>query len=122
MTSFQIPKNLIQREAYIARITPFIRKPVVKVITGQRRVGKSFLLFQLMKHILKEDSTANIIYINMEDLTFEDLKTASDLNKYVIAQSKEDRINYIFIDEIQEIKEFEKLSDLFCSMSRMIST
>lgn len=108
MNTFHIPQNLIQRETYIARIAPFIRKPIVKVLTGQRRVGKSFLLFQLMQRILKDDSTANIIYINMEDLAFENLKTALDLNNYVIDLSSDIKTNYIFIDEIQEIIEFEK--------------
>lgn len=108
MNTFKIPQNLIQREAYISRIAPFIRKPIVKVLTGQRRVGKSFLLFQLMQRIQKDDPKANIIYINMEDLAFEDLKTVSDLNKYVLENSTDNKTNYIFIDEIQEIKEFEK--------------
>jgi predicted AAA+ superfamily ATPase len=108
MNTFHIPKNLIQRETYIVRIAPFIRKPIVKVLTGQRRVGKSFLLFQLMQRILNEDSKANIVYINMEDMAFEELKTASDLNNYVIAHLIDEKTNYIFIDEIQEIAEFEK--------------
>ena len=108
MNTFRIPQNLIQREAYLSRIAPFIRKPIVKVLTGQRRVGKSFLLFQLIQRILNDDPKANIIYINMEDLAFEDLKKASDLNKYVLENSTDNKTNYIFIDEIQAIAEFEK--------------
>ena len=108
MKPFYFPNNLIQRETYISRIAPFIKKHIVKVLIGQRRVGKSFLLFQLMQRILIDDPKANIIYINKEDLAFENLKTATDLNKYILDHSSDDEMNYIFIDEIQEIIEFEK--------------
>src|ERR1035437_1577551 len=103
MKPFYFPNNLIQRETYISRIAPFIKKHIVKVLIGQRRVGKSFLLFQLMQRILIDDPKANIIYINKEDLAFENLKTATDLNKYILDHSSDDEMNYIFIDEIQEI-------------------
>ena len=66
----QLPHTLIERKGYLERIKPFIRKNITKVLVGQRRVGKSFLLFQLMKHILEEEPDANIIYINMEDFAF----------------------------------------------------
>lgn len=108
MSTFSIPTYLIQRESYISRIRPFMKKPIVKVLTGQRRVGKSFLLFQLMQVILTNDPKANIIYINKEDLFFNDIKTATDLNSYVIDRSDVKKLNYIFIDEIQEIIDFEK--------------
>jgi predicted AAA+ superfamily ATPase len=100
------PKILKQRDCYIERIRPFMRKSIVKVMTGQRRVGKSYILFQLMDIIRNEDINANIIYINKEDMAFSDIHTAEELNDYVISKSKEDQMNYIFIDEIQEIKDF----------------
>ena len=62
---------LFKRTIYLNRIHPFIGKQLIKVITGQRRVGKSFLLFQLMDEIKKTDKKASIIYINKEDLAFE---------------------------------------------------
>ena len=104
----QFPKNLIQRDTYISRIIPFIRKPIVKVLTGQRQVGKSNMMFLLIQRILKGDSNANIIYINKENLTFDNLKTVSDLNQFVLEHSNDKKTNYIFIDGIQEIPEFEK--------------
>jgi uncharacterized protein len=104
----RIPKNIIEREAYTRRIEPFMRKQLIKVLTGQRRVGKSYLLFQVMKKILNEDVKANIIHINFEDIGFDFIKTASDLTGYIKKRSLKDAINYIFIDEIQEIPEFEK--------------
>lgn len=63
MNSFKIPANLIIREAYTSRVEPFIGKPIVKVFTGQRRVGKSFILYQIMENILNENPTAHIFYI-----------------------------------------------------------
>jgi len=58
--------NLLERPIYTERIIPFINKQVIKVLTGQRRVGKSYVLLQLMDHIRHTDSNANIVYINME--------------------------------------------------------
>lgn len=102
------PKNLIKRKGYIDKIKPFMRKSIAKVVTGQRRVGKSFLLYQIIEEILKESPEANIIYINLEDFAFSSLQTAEDLYNYILSQSRKNEYNHIFIDEIQEIKDFEK--------------
>ena len=103
------PRILKKRKGYIDRIKPFMQKSVVKVLTGQRRVGKSFLLYQLIEEILGEEPDANIIYINLEDFAFSSLQTAEDLHSYIISHSKEKAKNYIFIDEIQDIPGFEKV-------------
>ncbi|GAA6258516.1 ATP-binding protein [Bacteroides sp. f07] len=103
------PRILKKRKGYIDRIKPFMQKSVAKVLTGQRRVGKSFLLYQLIEEILAEEPDANIIYINLEDFAFSSLQTAEDLHSYIISHSKEKAKNYIFIDEIQDIPGFEKV-------------
>jgi len=108
MAAFQLPSNIVQREAYISRVKPFIGKSVAKVFTGQRRVGKSYMLFQLIRLILDKDPEANIIYINKEDIAFDEIKTAADLNSYILKKGSQQKKNYIFIDEIQEITGFEK--------------
>ncbi|MEG9475606.1 ATP-binding protein [Mannheimia indoligenes] len=100
-------KDLIYRKRYLERVRPFIGKSLIKVFTGQRRVGKSYLLFQIMQEIQASDEQANLIYINKEDLAFSTLKTAKDLEEFVLAQKKNGQKNYIFIDEIQEISDFE---------------
>ena len=105
----KFPKVLKKRKGYIERIKPFMRKSVAKVLTGQRRVGKSFLLYQLIEEILFEEPDANIIYINLEDFTFNALQTSEDLHSYIITNSKANQRNYIFVDEIQDIPEFEKV-------------
>lgn len=104
----RIPNNIQQRDQYISRIEPFMRKSLIKVLTGQRRVGKSYLLFQLIKKIQSEDPEASIIYINREDFDFEFMQTAKELYEYVQSQRKEGVRNYIFVDEIQDIADFEK--------------
>jgi predicted AAA+ superfamily ATPase len=108
MNAITIPSSIINREKYISMIAPFIGKQIIKVFTGQRRVGKSYILFQIIQLIIKKEPEAKIIYINKEDFTFDKIRTASDLNEYVLSQLVENRMNYIFIDEIQEIMEFEK--------------
>ena len=83
-------------------------KSIIKVFTGQRRVGKSYVLFQLIQHIRVLEPDATVIYINKEDLVFDTIRTANDLSKYVLSRIAENRMNYVFIDEIQEVSEFEK--------------
>ena len=98
-------ENLV-RPKYLERIRPFIDKPIIKVLIGQRRVGKSFILTQIIK--LVESPTANIIYINKEDYKFDLIESYRDLIEFVEAASLPDKTNYLFIDEIQDIENFEK--------------
>lgn len=104
----KIPSEIIERPAYLVKIKPFIGKNLIKVLSGQRRVGKSYLLFQLMDTIRQQEPDAHIIYINKEDLAYDFIKTAGDLDAYVRQHSKPGGRNYIFIDEIQDIDGFEK--------------
>ncbi|NGF56542.1 ATP-binding protein [Parapedobacter sp. SGR-10] len=116
----------IPRPLYLDRIVPFVGKSVIKVLTGQRRVGKSYLLFQLMRLIRERDKDAAIIYINKEDLSFASIKTAVDLNDYVLENKSTSGTTYVFIDEVQEIAGFESALrsllldhglDLYCTGS-----
>lgn len=100
------PKQIKSRSTYLSHIRPFMRKSLVKVLVGHRRVGKSYILYQLMNLIREEEPDANIIYVNKESVDFIDIKTFQDLNAYILSNSSEDRINYIFVDEIQEIQDF----------------
>ena len=102
----RIPSILYQREVYIERIKPFMRTNAVKVMIGQRRVGKSYILYQLVNIIQNEEPDANIIYINKEDFDFEFITNYRELYEYVKQRLTPDRRNYIFVDEIQEIADF----------------
>jgi predicted AAA+ superfamily ATPase len=85
---------------------PFMEQSILKVFTGQRRVGKSYLLFQIIQLIQKKNKNASIIYINKEDLSFSNIKNALDLNYYIKSKKVTNQKNYVFIDEIQEIENF----------------
>ena len=105
MTKF--PGVMHRRDTYIQRIKPFMRTPIVKVMTGHRRVGKSYILFQLIELIRSEEKDANIIYINKEDIDFVDINSYKALHDYISKRLASDKKNYIFIDEIQEIEDFK---------------
>ena len=100
-------KQLINRTYYIEKIKPFIDKSLIKVLIGQRRVGKSFILLQLIEYIKANRTDCHIIYINKEDIKFQFIKTGIDLHEYIQTQKAAHKKNYIFIDEIQDIQEFE---------------
>jgi predicted AAA+ superfamily ATPase len=104
----QIPSGLVTRDAYINRVKPFIGKQIIKALTGQRRVGKSYLLFQLIEFIQLEDKNAKVLYINLEDLAFSHIQNAIELSEYVLSNQSEVGKTYVFIDEIQEVQGFEK--------------
>lgn len=101
-------KSHIKRPIYIDRIKPYIGQNLIKVLVGQRRVGKSSLLMQLIQIIQKQDSKANIIYINKELFEHDSLRDYKDLMEVVRQQTKSKTKNYLFIDEIQDIQHFEK--------------
>ncbi len=96
------------RPIYLDRVKPFIGKNLIKVLVGQRRVGKSYLLLQLMDIIRQQDPTGNIIYINKELFEYDSLRDYKDLMKSISSQSRQEVKNYLFIDEIQDIENFEK--------------
>jgi uncharacterized protein len=104
----QIPSGLVTRDVYINRVKPFIGKQIIKALTGQRRVGKSYLLFQLIEFIQLEDKNATVLYINLEDLAFSHIQNALELSEYVLSNQSKVGKTYVFIDEIQEIQGFEK--------------
>jgi hypothetical protein len=101
---------MIKREKYLNRIKPFINKPVIKVITGIRRCGKSTFLKMLIEELCHNKiSRKNILYINKDSLEFDSITTYKELNRFVLNKFKGIRgRKYLFIDEIQEIREWEK--------------
>jgi len=119
-------KDYITRQHYLDRIKPYIGKSIIKVITGQRRAGKSYLLFQIMDVITASDPQAQIIYVNKELYEFDFIDNYKVLLEYIKDKGKGKKKHYVFIDEIQDIDQFEKalrsLSaeggyDIYCSGS-----
>jgi len=99
-----------KRIKYLQKIQPFINKPVIKIITGMRRVGKSFFIKQIINELfLQKIKKSQILYINKESLDFDDIKNYQDLNIYVKKYfEKNKKQKYLFIDEVQEIQDWEK--------------
>jgi len=103
-----IPEVIYKRDIYVNRVLPYIGKQLIKAFTGQRRVGKSYLLFQVMEYIKKKEIDAHILYINKEDLEFDGIKNYLDLDRYIQEHRSKVNMTYVFIDEIQDIEEFER--------------
>ena len=97
----------IERPLYIDRLKPFIGKSLIKVLIGQRRVGKSYLLMQLRDLIKKQSPDTQIIYINKEQHEFSKIKNSDDLFLYLKENVNENDKVALFIDEIQDIESFE---------------
>ena len=106
--------DYIIREKYISKIKPFINKPVLKILTGMRRVGKSSLLHIIKDEILKDVADENKIYINFEAINFLDISNANSLLEYLkpLLEDVKGKV-YFFFDEIQVIDGWEEvISDL----------
>jgi len=101
-------KDYITRQRYLDKVIPFINKSIIKIISGQRRVGKSFFIFQLIDYVKTNYPESQIIYINKELHAFNHIKTDIDLINDVNKKSKRNQNNFLFVDEIQEIQSFEK--------------
>lgn len=100
---------MIIREDYLKQIRPFYNKNLVKVITGIRRSGKSTLLLQIQKELLLSGiDESQIIHINLDYYQHQHLREKDALYQYVMNHIHREK-TYIFIDEIQEIDEFETI-------------
>jgi predicted AAA+ superfamily ATPase len=100
--------DYIPRPLYVEKIKPYIGSHIIKVLTGQRRTGKSYILYQLVDEIRKGGKDPNIIYINTELAEFKELRTAEELYGFIKTKQKKRKGNYVFIDEIQEVDRFEE--------------
>ena len=106
---------MIKREMYMKRIRPFMGTDLVKVMTGIRRSGKSVMLELNRKELLESGiKPEQFITINFEDMSYSHLLTASALHSEITARAA--KINgkaYLFFDEIQEVKDWEKCINSF---------
>ncbi len=108
----------IPRPTYLNKILQYKGKEIIKVLTGQRRVGKSYLLNSIEETLRQYYPSANFIRINLEDFAFSHIKDATDLNNEIVKLLSETSKNYIFIDEIQEIEGFDKVIRSLCLDAR----
>ncbi|MCE7043970.1 ATP-binding protein [Dyadobacter sp. CY312] len=101
-------EEIFERPQYIDKIKPFIGKDIIKILTGQRRIGKSYILKLLIDEIRANCVDANIIYIDKELEDFSFISDHTQLNEYVLEQLSPGKENFLFIDEVQEIDSFQK--------------
>ena len=107
---------MIIRERYLTKIRPFYDQDLIKVIMGIRRCGKSVLLLQIIDE-LKEKGIpeSQIIYINFENEDYNFIKNDIDLHNYIKEKIINEEKYYLFFDEIQNIKDWEKAINSFKS-------
>ena len=99
--------NAILRQSYLDKIEHYLGKDTIIILTGQRRIGKSYIL-RLFKDKVSKEAGANVIFIDKEKHEFDEIKTYRDLNAYIDERRNKAMKNYILVDEIQDIEEFEK--------------
>jgi predicted AAA+ superfamily ATPase len=99
--------EIISRKHYADKVDSWLGKEHVIVLVGQRRVGKSFVLKDfILRH--QQEPDANIIYIDKEKRKFGFIKTHDDLGHYIDEHFDAKKHNYILVDEIQDIEEWER--------------
>ena len=106
-------KTGFARNIYLNRIGKYFGNDLIKVLVGQRRVGKSYLLRQIIQKLIKEKvNPKNIFYLNKEMVDFDEIKNYKDLQKLIEHYKKELKPRgkvYILLDEVQEIEQWEKI-------------
>lgn len=99
--------KVINRERYLLQVERSLGKGLIIVLVGQRRVGKSYVLKMFCQE-KERDARSNIIYIDKEKREFDGIRNYEDLNDYIAERFDASKHNYILIDEVQDIKEFER--------------
>lgn len=103
---------MVKRRQYLEKLIKLRDKRVIKVVTGFRRCGKSTLLIQFRDYLKEcgvEDS--QMISVNFERLEFENLLDCHALYQYITERLQPDKMNYVFLDEIQMVSQFQKAVD-----------
>lgn len=105
---------MVKREIYLQRIRPFYESEMIKVITGIRRCGKSTMIKQIMEEIRQQGiSDRRMIYINFEDYQYRKICNPDALYEYIEGKIQGEEKYYLFIDEIQNVQEFELVINSF---------
>ena len=99
---------MIERKLYLDKLCAYKDTEFIKVITGIRRCGKSSLLKIFKEKIKEDDNSANIIYMNFESFEFDEILNYKDMYKQIKKNIEKDKTNYILLDEVQRVEEWEK--------------
>ncbi len=105
---------MLLRQKYLDQIEKYLGKDYIIVLVGKRRVGKSYTL-KIIRSIKEQDGNNNIIYVDKEKEQFDFIRTYQDLNEYIKGKWVEGKMNYILVDEVQDIEQFERTVRSFCT-------
>lgn len=100
-------RDFVERPLYVNRIRPYLGERVIKVLSGQRRVGKSYLLYGLIDEIERIRPEAQIIYVNKDLYEFDRIRTCKDLLDHIEASRNPAASPVVVLDEVQDIDDFE---------------
>ena len=102
---------MLVRENYLARIRGFYNSDLIKILVGIRRCGKSVILNQIVDELKEKNKVddEHIIFINFEFIEFEDLLDYKKLNTYIKDRIKDNKMYYLFLDEVQNVDNFERV-------------
>lgn len=103
---------MIERSRYLQKLMGYQDKRLIKIVTGVRRCGKSTLFLLYQQHLLKKGVLAGQIHtVNFEDMQYASLCDAQLLHDHLVARLLPDRMNYIFLDEIQNVPDYQRAVD-----------
>ena len=105
----------IRREHYLTRLRQFLDAPVITAVTGLRRAGKSVLLRQFAASLRDE---RQVVYVDMESLEFDQVRSARDLVDLVEATTRRDQPRVVIVDEVQEVSDWERAAASLNSQER----
>jgi len=102
---------MLVRESYLSKIRGFYDSDLIKILVGIRRCGKSVILNQIIDELKQEKNIdeEHIIFINFEFIEYEDLLDYKELNKFIKNKIKDNKIYYLFLDEVQNVDNFERV-------------
>jgi uncharacterized protein len=105
---------MIERTLYYEKIKEFIDKPLIKVITGIRRSGKSTMIKLIQNRLIDSGiHTDQIIYVNFESMKFYDIRTSKKFYDYIVSLTDGLKRVYLFFDEIQLVEKWEEAINSF---------
>lgn len=107
-------ENIYKREEYLSKIRGFYDDTMIKVITGIRRCGKSFLLKSIINEL--KDTGINdkdIIYIELDKKEYKDITTPNELEKLIDSLVIDNDFKYLFVDEVQNVEGYEKVINAY---------
>src|SRR5690625_1651785 len=107
-------EKIYKREDYLKKIRGFYKDDIIKVITGIRRCGKSYFLKSVIEELLENGiKEKDIIYIELDKKEYKDIKTSKELEKIIDEKIIDNDFKYLFIDEVQNAKNFESLINAY---------